>query len=61
MNNTPVFIFDLGKVLVDFDYSIAARKVAAPEHLQHIKRRRQQEADDEQYLEQKKHRADFSE
>lgn len=25
----PVFIFDLGKVLVDFDYSIAARKVAA--------------------------------
>jgi FMN phosphatase YigB (HAD superfamily) len=34
----PVFIFDLGKVLVDFDYSIAARKVAgrsekAPEDL----------------------------
>ncbi len=27
--NPPVFIFDLGKVLVDFDYSIAARKVAA--------------------------------
>lgn len=25
----PVIIFDLGKVLVDFDYSIAARKVAA--------------------------------
>jgi FMN phosphatase YigB (HAD superfamily) len=25
----PVFIFDLGKVLVDFDYSVAARKVAA--------------------------------
>ena len=25
----PVFIFDLGKVLVDFDYTIAARKVAA--------------------------------
>jgi glucose-1-phosphatase len=25
----PVFIFDLGKVLVDFDYSIAARKLAA--------------------------------
>jgi FMN phosphatase YigB (HAD superfamily) len=24
----PVFIFDLGKVLVDFDYSIAARKIA---------------------------------
>ncbi|MEY4917445.1 MAG: hypothetical protein RL616_1358 [Verrucomicrobiota bacterium] len=29
MNNSPVFIFDLGKVLVDFDYSIAARKIAA--------------------------------
>ncbi|HSY20172.1 MAG TPA: HAD family phosphatase [Candidatus Acidoferrales bacterium] len=29
MNNPPVFIFDLGKVLVDFDYSIAARKIAA--------------------------------
>lgn len=27
--NHPVFIFDLGKVLVDFDYSVAARKVAA--------------------------------
>jgi len=27
--NNPVFIFDLGKVLVDFDYSVAARKVAA--------------------------------
>ncbi len=26
---TPVFIFDLGKVLVDFDYSIAAKKIAA--------------------------------
>lgn len=26
---SPVFIFDLGKVLVDFDYSIAARKIAA--------------------------------
>jgi FMN phosphatase YigB (HAD superfamily) len=25
----PVFIFDLGKVLVDFDYSIAAEKIAA--------------------------------
>jgi len=25
----PVFIFDLGKVLVDFDYSIAAQRVAA--------------------------------
>ena len=29
MINAPVFIFDLGKVLVDFDYSIAARKVSA--------------------------------
>ena len=27
--NQPVIIFDLGKVLVDFDYSIAARKIAA--------------------------------
>jgi HAD superfamily hydrolase (TIGR01509 family) len=26
---TPVVVFDLGKVLVDFDYIIAARKVAA--------------------------------
>jgi putative hydrolase of the HAD superfamily len=25
----PVIVFDLGKVLVDFDYSIAARKLAA--------------------------------
>jgi FMN phosphatase YigB (HAD superfamily) len=25
----PVFIFDLGKVLVDFDYSVAVRKIAA--------------------------------
>ena len=25
----PVFIFDLGKVLVDFDYTIAARQIAA--------------------------------
>jgi HAD superfamily hydrolase (TIGR01509 family) len=25
----PVFIFDLGKVLVDFDWSIAAKKIAA--------------------------------
>jgi FMN phosphatase YigB (HAD superfamily) len=25
----PVVVFDLGKVLVDFDYSIAARKIAA--------------------------------
>jgi FMN phosphatase YigB (HAD superfamily) len=29
MNQKPVFIFDLGKVLVDFNYTIAARKVAA--------------------------------
>jgi len=29
MTNAPVLIFDLGKVLVDFDYSIAARKIAA--------------------------------
>jgi FMN phosphatase YigB (HAD superfamily) len=29
MHNSLVFIFDLGKVLVDFDYTIAARKVAA--------------------------------
>jgi epoxide hydrolase-like predicted phosphatase len=27
--NSPVVVFDLGKVLVDFDYSIAACKVAA--------------------------------
>jgi len=26
---TPIVVFDLGKVLVDFDYSIAAKKVAA--------------------------------
>jgi FMN phosphatase YigB (HAD superfamily) len=26
---SPIVVFDLGKVLVDFDYSIAARKVAA--------------------------------
>jgi FMN phosphatase YigB (HAD superfamily) len=26
---SPVFVFDLGKVLVDFDYDIAARKIAA--------------------------------
>jgi FMN phosphatase YigB (HAD superfamily) len=26
---SPVFIFDLGKVLVDFDYTLAARKIAA--------------------------------
>ena len=29
MNKPPVFIFDLGKVLVDFDYTGAARKIAA--------------------------------
>jgi 2-haloacid dehalogenase len=29
MNASKVVVFDLGKVLVDFDYSIAARKVAA--------------------------------
>ena len=29
MNNSPVIIFDLGKVLVDFDYTIAAEKIAA--------------------------------
>jgi FMN phosphatase YigB (HAD superfamily) len=29
MNSSKVVVFDLGKVLVDFDYSIAARKVAA--------------------------------
>lgn len=28
-STNPVIIFDLGKVLVDFDYSIAARKIAA--------------------------------
>jgi len=29
MNSSQVIVFDLGKVLVDFDYAIAARKVAA--------------------------------
>jgi len=29
MSNQPVLIFDLGKVLVDFDYSIAAQKIRA--------------------------------
>jgi glucose-1-phosphatase len=29
MNSSKVIVFDLGKVLVDFDYSIAALKVAA--------------------------------
>lgn len=32
MKHTPAIIFDLGKVLVDFDYSIAARKIAARSH-----------------------------
>ena len=30
--NNPVFIFDLGKVLIDFDWSIAARKIATRSH-----------------------------
>jgi len=29
VSDSPVFIFDLGKVLVDFDYTIAARKISA--------------------------------
>lgn len=29
VSNATVIVFDLGKVLVDFDYSIAARKLAA--------------------------------
>ena len=29
MNHPEVAVFDLGKVLVDFDYSIAARRIAA--------------------------------
>jgi putative hydrolase of the HAD superfamily len=29
MKNSPAIIFDLGKVLVDFDWSIAAKKIAA--------------------------------
>ena len=29
MNKPEVVVFDLGKVLVDFDYSIAARRIAA--------------------------------
>jgi HAD superfamily hydrolase (TIGR01509 family) len=28
-NEKPILIFDLGKVLVDFDYSIAAQKISA--------------------------------
>src|ERR1700761_6052569 len=30
----PVVVFDLGKVLVDFDYSIAAKKIAARSTIQ---------------------------
>jgi FMN phosphatase YigB (HAD superfamily) len=29
VKDSPVFIFDLGKVLVDFDWSIAAKKISA--------------------------------
>jgi HAD superfamily hydrolase (TIGR01509 family) len=29
MSTSPVIVFDLGKVLVDFDWSIAAKKIAA--------------------------------
>jgi FMN phosphatase YigB (HAD superfamily) len=29
MHSSPIVVFDLGKVLVDFDYAIAARKIAA--------------------------------
>ena len=29
MKTPEVIVFDLGKVLVDFDYSIASRKIAA--------------------------------
>jgi FMN phosphatase YigB (HAD superfamily) len=29
MPSAPILVFDLGKVLVDFDYTIAARKIAA--------------------------------
>ena len=35
MNN--VVVFDLGKVLVDFDYGIAARKIAAHSNLSSAK------------------------
>ena len=35
MNSSNVVVFDLGKVLVDFDYSIAARKVAARRSEEH--------------------------
>jgi len=41
MNRPEVVVFDLGKVLVDFDYSIAARRIAArstmpPQDIQHF-------------------------
>ena len=41
MNKPEVVVFDLGKVLVDFDYSIAARRIAArstrpPADVQHF-------------------------
>ncbi len=29
MDSPKAVVFDLGKVLVDFDYSIAARRIAA--------------------------------
>jgi HAD superfamily hydrolase (TIGR01509 family) len=41
MNRPEIVVFDLGKVLVDFDYSIAARRIAArstmpPRDIQHF-------------------------
>jgi len=41
MKNPEIVVFDLGKVLVDFDYSIASRRIAqrgsiAPEAVQHF-------------------------
>ena len=33
MNASKIVVFDLGKVLVDFDYTIAARKIVARSHL----------------------------
>jgi FMN phosphatase YigB (HAD superfamily) len=41
MSRPEVVVFDLGKVLVDFDYSIAARRIAArstmpPQNVQHF-------------------------
>ena len=41
MSRPEVIVFDLGKVLVDFDYSIAARRIAArsttpPQDIQHF-------------------------